>query len=73
MEGCWLVSSTLNSRMVDSEAKPIGIAIHGSEIVNIQVNRNGATFLLPWHRYQFTKHYYSEGGRQRENLEIIQG
>lgn len=38
----------LNSRMVDTKAKPIGIAINWSEIIDVEVNGDGARFVLAW-------------------------
>ena len=40
--------STLNPRMVDSKAKPIGIAVDWGEIIDVEVNGNCARLVLAW-------------------------
>jgi len=39
---------TLNPRMVDTKAKPIGIAVDWGEIINVEVNGDGAGLVLAW-------------------------
>lgn len=34
--------------MVDTKAKPIGIAIDWGEIIDVEVNRDGPGFVLAW-------------------------
>lgn len=45
---------TLNTRMVDSESKPICIAINGSEIIDVEVNGKSPMLLFAWHYYKAT-------------------
>lgn len=48
---CWVLMSSvsifhtinLDARMVDSEAKPVGIAIEGIDVIDIEVNWYGPT------------------------------
>ena len=41
--------NTLNPRMVESKAKPIGVAINWGEIIDVEVNGNGAKLVLAQH------------------------
>lgn len=41
-------SMNLNPRMVDSKAKPIGIAVDWGEIIDVEVNGNCARLVLAW-------------------------
>lgn len=51
--------------MVDAEAKPVGIAIDGGEIIDVEVYRNLTSYLLASGQYShhFTHHHISQNAQ----------
>ena len=48
---------TLHARMINSKAKPVGIAIHGCQIIDIEINRLSSLLLLLGQHHHSTPHF----------------